>query len=136
MNELRFRGLAAAVAFCLLALGARAGDAKEGWVRLGERTVNDRGDHDTIAVTGARGDFEALKLAVRGHAVHFLDVKVRFANGRSQDVALRASVPAGGESRVIDLEGKERVITRVDFWYEAQSPRRGQRAVVRLFGRR
>lgn len=123
------------LALCLLGLGTRAGEAKEGWVQLGERTVNDRLDHDSIGVSGSRGDFEAIKLAVRGHAVHFVDVKVHFANGRTQDVSLRTNIPAGGESRVIDLEGKQRVISRVEFWYEAQSPGKGKRAVVRLFGR-
>jgi hypothetical protein len=42
-------------------------------------------------------------------------------------------IPAGGESRVIDVEGYDRVISRVDFRYDAKSA--GRRAVVRLFGR-
>ncbi len=128
-------GFVAVMATCLPALGPHAVEAKDNWVRLGERTVNDRLDHDSIGVTASRGDFEAIKLAVRGHAVRFVDVKVYFVNGRRQDVSLRTHIPAGGESRAIDLEGKERVISRVEFWYEAQSRGKGKRAVVRLFGR-
>ena len=106
------------------------------WVKLGERVVNDRLDHDSLSVTGSRGDFEALKFVVRRRPVHFLDVKVHYANGDTQDVSLRAVIPAGGESRVIDLKGGDRVIRTIEFWYEAESARRGRRATIEVFGRR
>jgi len=53
-----------------------------------------------------------------------------------QDVAVRRIIPAGGETRVIDLKGGPRVIRRVEFTYEAESRGRGRRATIRLFGRR
>jgi hypothetical protein len=115
------------------ALAVQAGGR---WKLLGERVVNDRLDHDTIPVTKYEGNFKALKLAVRGSAVHFLDVKVHFGNGSVQDVQLRSVVPAGGESRIIDLQGTDRVVNRVEFWYEADSLARGKKAVVRVFGLR
>lgn len=119
-----------------LALSALAGVAAgAAWVRLGERVVNDRLDHDVIGVTAAQGDFKAVKLQVRGHSVHFLDAKVHFANGTVQDLAIRAVVPAGGETRVLDLRGDDRVIQKVEFWYEANSLGKG-RAKVRLLGLR
>jgi len=119
----------------LLAGGVEVASAAN-WVFLGERVVADRVDHDVIAVTGARGSFSALKLVVRRRPVHFLDMKVHFANGSVQDVSLRTVIPAGGESRVIDLSGEDRTITRVEFWYEANSIGVGKTALVRLFGRR
>lgn len=107
-----------------------------GWVFLGERVVADRVDHDTIVVTGAQGTFTALKLAVKRRPVHFLDMKVHFANGEVQDVELRSVVPAGSESRIIDLLGGDRTVTKVEFWYEANSIGVGRKALVRLHGRR
>ena len=62
--------------------------------------------------------------------------KIHFANGRIQDVGLRDVIPAGGESRVIDLVGGDRVIQHVEFWYDAQTRRRGRGARVLVFGRR
>jgi hypothetical protein len=53
----------------------------------------------------------------------------------SQTIESRSTIPAGGESRAIDLEGTDRVIRSVEFWYDAKTVR-GRRAVVRLFGRR
>lgn len=115
---------------------SRAAVAQRGdWVSLGQRTVTDRADHDQIAVTAARGDFRSIKLTVQRAAVDFHRVVVHFGNGQSQTIELRSTIPAGGESRAIDLEGTDRVIRSVEFWYDAKTVR-GRRAVVRLFGRR
>lgn len=105
------------------------------WILLGTRTVNDRVDHDAIAVTGARGDWQAIKITVQRASVDFYRVVVHFGNGTQQDVQLRNTIPAGGETRAIDLTGPDRVINRVEFWYDANTIR-GRRAVVRLYGRR
>ncbi|MGH7562704.1 MAG: hypothetical protein ACRENB_16980 [Gemmatimonadales bacterium] len=66
--------------------------------------------------------------------VDFHRVTVHFASGGNQQVELRNTIPAGGESRAIDLRGGDRVIRSVEFWYDARTIR-GRRAVVRLFGR-
>ena len=118
----------------LVVIGAVSNASAQRWEFLGERTVRDRVDHDSIPVTVARGDFRRIKLTVRGSAVRFYRVEVIYGNGAPDLIEIRALIPAGGETRVIDLRGGERVIRRVDFWYEAKSiGRRG--ALVRLFGR-
>ena len=106
------------------------------WALLGERVVTDRNDHDTIRVTGARGTFTAVKFEVRRHAVDFHRVVIHFGNGEDQKVDLRHSIPAGGETRVIDIDGADRVITSIDFWYDAKTLGRGRSATVRSLGRR
>lgn len=103
------------------------------WVLLGQRQVTDRGDHDLIAVTNARGDFRKIKLTVLRASVDFRRVVVHYGNGADQNVDLRHTIAAGGESRAIDLEGGERVIRSVEFWYDANT-RRGRTATVRVFG--
>ena len=104
------------------------------WTLLGQRTVSDRADHDLIAVTASRGTFRQIKLTVQRASVDFRKVVVHYGNGADQNVDLRNTIPAGGESRAIDLEGSDRVIRSVEFWYDANT-RRGRRAVVRLFGK-
>ena len=121
--------------FCAVALGlaaAAAAGPSHGWELLGTRTVTDRVDHDSIAA-GHQGTFRSIKITVQHHAVQFRDMKIHFANGDVQDVGLRNVVPAGGESRVIDVEGRDRVIRSVEFWYDAQT--RGKQAVVRVYGK-
>lgn len=119
----------------LAALGCAGGARAQGpnWVLLGQRTVTDRVDHDQIVVTAARGDFRAIKITVHRAAVDFHRVVVHFANGGDQEVEMRHTIPAGGETRAIDLRAGERVIRSVDFWYDARTIR-GRRAVVRLHG--
>lgn len=118
-----------------LGLGAQRGRGDD-WVMLGERTVTDRADHDTITVTAARGSFTALRFSVHERAVDFQKVVVSFANGGDQNIELRNSIPAGGTTRVIDIDGGNRVIRKIDFWYDAKTLGRGGKAIVRAHGRR
>lgn len=132
----RFAAGAGLILLATMALAASGAARQAGdWVLLGQRQVSDRADHDVIMVTGARGDFRRIKLTVQRASVDFHRVTVHFGNGSKQEVELRHTVRAGGESRAIDLEGNERVINRVEFWYDANTVR-GRRAQVRLFGLR
>jgi len=96
--------------------------------------VTDKLDHDTIVVTGARGEFRHLQFRVFERAVQFHKVVVHFGDGESQELALREVIRAGGRSRVIDLEGRARGIRSIDFWYDAQSIGHGKGALVKVFG--
>ncbi|HXT68940.1 MAG TPA: hypothetical protein VN700_04255 [Vicinamibacterales bacterium] len=105
------------------------------WEVLGQRVVTDRADHDTIAVTAAKGTFTAVRFDVTGHAVDFHRVVIHFRNGDDQKVELRNTIRSGSQSRVIDIEGKDRVIRSIDFWYDAKTIGRGGKATVRAMGR-
>jgi hypothetical protein len=114
---------------------ASAARANGQWTFLGQQAVTDRLDHDAIVVTAAEGRFDAIQLRVLRAAVDFHTVVVHFRNGGRQDVELRQTIRAGGSSRRIDLTGDDRVIQRVEFWYDARTVR-GRQATVRLFGDR
>jgi hypothetical protein len=122
------------VALCVSCASAGAQSGR--WTLLGTRTVTDRADHDIVRVTGRRGRFDAVKFEVRGRAVDFRRVIIHFANGGDQAVALRDTIRAGGETRAIDVDGRDRVIRSIEFWYDANTVGRGGRATVRVLGRR
>ena len=86
-------------------------------------------------MTAAKGTFTAIKLQVRQRPVDFHRVVIHFANGADQKVELRNTIRAGGESRVIDIDGANRVIRSIDFWYDAKTLGRGGRAAIRVMGR-
>jgi len=133
---MRVHRLASAIALITLTLGCAAGPRTQaGWTFLGERQVTDRIDHDRIPVTGRRGDFTRIKLTVHRTSVDFRRVVVHFANGTRQEVEMRRTVEAGGETRAIDLRGADRVIQSVEFWYDPNTIG-GRSASVRLLGRR
>src|SRR5215471_14381410 len=91
------------------------------WVALGERAVTNDVARDTITVRASQGTFQAIKISVRGSAVRFNRVVLRFENGVERELQLDIRVPAGGETRIIHLKGDERAIRSVDFWYDAAS---------------
>lgn len=125
----------AALVAILLGLAAPAAWAgKQGWEPIGEKVVTDRIDHDTVVVTRAEGTFEAIQLRVKQRAVQFRSMTIHFGNGGTQHVERREVIPAGGKSRVIDVEGGDRTIKTIDFVYDAQALHGGT-AVVRVFGK-
>jgi len=101
---------------------------------LGQRAVTDRADHDVIAVTSERGTFKQIKLSVQRASVDFRRVVVHFGNGDKQELEMKNTIRAGGETRAIDIDGTDRVIKSVEFWYDANT-RRGRQATVRLLGK-
>jgi len=119
---------------CFVALAAVAAAAPD-WILLGERNVTDRLDHDVITVTAERGEFSAVKLEVRRHAVDFHRFVINFANGDKQVIQVRKTIPAGGESRTVDLDGGRRTIQSIEFWYDAHTVA-GKVGLVRALGLR
>lgn len=130
------RAVRLAAALALVAVVASAAivsaEPRRGWELLGERTVTDALDHDTIVVTAVQGSFRRLQFKVFERAVQFHKVIVHFANGEDQELVLRDRIPAGGKSRPIDVAGGDRVIRSIELSYDAQSL--GGKAVVRVFG--
>ena len=74
---------------------------------------------------------------IYGHTTHAELVELCRAWGAELglEVEVRQTIPAGGATRRIDLKGDDRIIQRVEFWYDARTAR-GRQATVRLFGDR
>lgn len=111
-------------------LAAIATPAFAAWSVIGVREVKDRTESDTIVVSGGR-TFNRIKICVKRNPVRFIDVDVYFRNGGHQDIGVAERLNPGQCTRVIDLEGGNRDISRIDFRYEETSVRRA-RAQVRV----
>ncbi len=111
----------------------RRSQAEGDWVYLGEANVDGSRDHDNIVVTAARGEFRAIQIRVEKNAVEFDRVVVHYASGNSEPIHIRARIPAGGMTRVIDLPGDRRIVWRLEFWY-SRGNWGGRRTRVRLAG--
>src|SRR6266403_765877 len=119
--------------FALLAGFSELSQAQKGkWQYLGEAYVDGAVDHDNIVVTSARGSYRAIQIKVEKAPIEFDRVVVHFANGGSDPIQIRSRIPAGAQTRVIDLPGDRRVIQRVEFWYGRASGS-SKRPKVRLF---
>ncbi len=104
------------------------------WEKLGERKVNFAADRDEILVTASEGRFTALKILVKKGRINMHKMVIHFGDGTEQEVETRDEIRAGGESRVINLEGNRRVIRKVVFVYDTKNFA-DQRAEVELWGR-
>ncbi len=88
-----------------------------GWENLGTHPVSATVDHDTIQLGQARGRFRALKLQVHGRDIDLYNLRVTFADGSVQTVPVNGLIAAGMTTAPLDLEGRRRVIDRIDMVY-------------------
>jgi len=123
------------IAICIASFTISGQLTAQSWTNLGSAKVNGYVDHDQILVTAMEGDFTAIKLFVENAGIQFERVVVTFGNGGKEEMILRDFIPAGGETRVMDLRGRDRVIRKVDFYYKS-NPNTKKKAKVVLFGRR
>jgi len=117
----------------VLAAGATTVSAQK-WENLGSKEVKDRSEQDTWHLGAGKGQFRRLKISVQHRAVRFYKLEVTYGDGEKDVIEVRSLIPAGGETRAMDLKGIDRYINKVDVWYEAHTARRGKRSQVTLFG--
>lgn len=132
MNRRSF--LAMCAGFGAATILSRAASAAT-WVLLGVRTVNILVDRDVIPVSAAQGRFDHIQLRVKGNDLYILDLKVVYVNGAVDDIPIRAVIPQGDASRVIDLRGGDRFIREVAMVYRRPVNVRGA-TIVELWGQR
>ncbi|MCB0658204.1 MAG: hypothetical protein KDC57_18800 [Saprospiraceae bacterium] len=104
------------------------------WEKLGSRKVTFKQDYDEIVVTGREGTFRALKLMVEDGPIEVDHIVVHYRRGKPEELNVRQHLPAGGETRVLDLRGGDRIIRRVVFYYQSTNTE-GRRAKVTLYGK-
>lgn len=121
------------IIFISLLLGSMSVDAQR-WVVIGKKKVNYAVDHDEMIVTSARGDFKAIKIKVTKAALNMHRCVVHFGNGSQQEINLKKNFTPGSSSRVIDLQGRDRIIQRISFWYDTKNHAR-KRATVTVLAR-
>jgi hypothetical protein len=105
------------------------------WQFVGDKKVNFGVDRDVIHLGNMKDDFRKLMVKVTDGHVKMLDMKVYFDNGSVQDVQIRSLIPQGGSSRVIDLDGGLRHLSKIEFWYETVGFAKGK-ARVAVWGRK
>ena len=134
-NRVRMKLSIMFAALVALAVGgvARADrwDSK-GWVKLGEREVNGRVDHDRIEVGAHDGKFTKLTLYVEKSDLELLDFEITFGNKEKWHPEVRHVFKEASRTRVIDLPGDERMIKSIDLKYKNLPG--GGRARVEVWG--
>lgn len=106
---------------------------ERGWELLGSKKVGFIADRDAISVGRRDGRFRAVKVRVKEAPIHLMDLKVVYANGAPDDLQVRSEIRAGGETRAIDLKGRDRAIREVQMVYRSKPTFKGL-ATVEVWG--
>jgi hypothetical protein len=104
------------------------------WVELGCKEVSFRVDRDVLPVGRQEGRFYAIRLYARGGAVEMLNLRVIYANGDPDNIAVRHVLDRGERTRPLDLRGRARSIQRIDMVYRALPNRRDREPTVCVEG--
>ena len=104
----------------------------KGWVKLGEREVNGKFDHDKIEVGKYDGKFTKLTLFVEKSEIELLDFEITFGNKERFHPEVKYFFKEGQRTRVIDLPGDERTIKDINLKYKNVPG--GGRARVEVWG--
>ena len=99
------------------------------WADLGCKSVGFLIDRDVIKVGRREGRFKAIRLNVSGNSVYINDVKVIYSNGAPDELRVRNEIREGGQTRPLDLKGRERSIDRIELIYRAKPNFRGKAKV-------
>lgn len=123
-----------ALSFCVTTSFSYSKKITGEWFFLGDKKVGFGVDHDVIHFGNWKDDVRQIKLKITDGPLKMYNVKVHFDNGGIQDIQLRNRFAQGSESRIIDLEGGLRHISKIEFWYETRGFARG-RSRVAVWGR-
>ena len=87
------------------------------WTELGCHSVRFLEPNDIVRVGRREGAFNAIKLQVSGATLRLQKMRVVFGDGSSQVFDIRSAIPAGTETQPLDLDGRRRVIDRIELDY-------------------
>ncbi len=101
------------------------------WAELGCHRVGFLETKDVIRVGRREGAFRALKLTVEDSTLRLNRMRVVFGDRSVQTFDVRSAIPAGSETRSIELDGRRRTIERVELDYiPSISLKKGPRVCV------
>ena len=115
-------------AFTTASSSAKKSDGE--WFFLEDKRVGFGADHDVIHFGNWKDDVRQIKLKITDGPLKMYSMKIHFDNGSVQNVELRNRFAQGSESRVIDMDGGLRHLTKIEFWYETKGFARGRSRVA------
>ena len=107
----------------------------ESWELLGKETVGPAVARNVLAIGDFEGRFDAVRLRVLRTDVAFHDIRIVYADGQSDTLAVRKLLRAGDASPPLHLTGESRHIREIELVHEANPDMKG-RAVVQVWARR
>ena len=104
------------------------------WDKIGQGSVqpNENGIGTVSATPGK--PVHSIKIKVISGGMNIHKCEIWFSDGTRKEVEMRNDVPAGSESREINLNDTLRQVSKVVFWYDTRNY--NKRADVELWGKK
>ncbi len=106
---------------------------KTGWHEIGETNVSFKNEKDELAIMGANR-YAKLKFKVTEAGIIIESMMLTYGDGTKQDIPVKSTFKEGEESRIIDIPGAEKDITRIAFVYHTIPNQQKEKAHVEIFG--
>ncbi len=113
---------------------AQSSTGAEEWQQLGTRIVDYTLDYDAVPITYKKGTFTTLKIKVNDGNINMHRCMITYENGTRQEIEIKHQFTAGSE-KIVDLNGNNRIIEKVTFWYDTKN-KSSQKAVVEVWGKK
>lgn len=104
------------------------------WVKLGDRTVNYTVDHSEMVVDGLNANLGAMRVKVKKGAINLHRAVVYYKDNQTYEADILNSIPAGNESKIIELPSPVKTVTKLVFTYDTKN-RATQKVEVEVWGR-
>lgn len=104
------------------------------WVKLGDRTVNYTVDRSEIVLQQLSTSPSALRVKVIKGAINLHRCVVYFNDNQTLQLDVLNSVPAGSESKILELPAPAKAITKLVFTYDMKN-RASQQVAVEVWAR-
>ncbi len=90
------------------------------WTKITDAVVNFEHEVDTGEITFAGKErYLSIDFRVAEAQIDLLNLEIYYENGDKQDFALNEVIKVNRNSRVIDLNGEERIMRKIIFKYKA-----------------
>jgi len=128
-----------------LALGQQGSESKatstgEGWVKIGEKTVDLSQDHgiftwdtDREKTINANDRYSAIKFRAKDAPVNLTNVEIVYDNGKKSGMNINSPVQVNSESKPVSLDSKEQ-LDKITFNYSKNESVSEGKAKIELWG--
>ena len=127
--------LAIVFAVALLVAGGSAFATAGDWQKLGHKSVAySKEGPQTFSIDTNNAQVSEIKFKVAGDWTRFVDVKLNFADGSSQNLEETVDVEPGSSSDAIKIDGGPKALASVDVSCKAAASSRTGRATIKVVG--
>ena len=104
------------------------------WEKLAETKINQGLNRHEMMISADNKPFSAVKIRSVQGGVNLHRCIFHYKNGETLTVEMRNDLPAGTDSRVIQLPRKKDPVIKVEFWYDTKNYG-DQKASLELWGK-